>query len=301
MWFNNILVYQYELDQTEALETLFEASRLKPCPPHARFSYGWLPPLKTDFVHSCLNHSVICFGKEERILPRNVVQRELEERVNMLEAQRGYAVKRAERAQLAEDIEFELLPKSFCVQKRLLGLLDQTQKRLFINTSSANQATQFVAYLRKSVPGISLQALAPSEALAARLTQWITDPASLPTHMQLAADCVLFSPQDEKKRFQCKGYELPADEILNLLSQGLVAAEISLIWHERIQLTLTHDLVLKRLKCLDYLADDFQAIRQMDDEAQQDAGISLLAGELTALFDDLIVPLSSQIKASIPA
>ena len=301
MWFNNILVYQYELDQTNALETLFAEARLKPCPPHARFSYGWLPPFKNDFVHNCLSNAVICFGKEERILPRNVVQRELEERVNMLEAQRGYVVKRAERAQLAEDIEFELLPKSFCVQKRVFGLLDQTQKHLFINTSSVNQATQFVAYLRKSIPGISLVPLAPSETLAAHLTQWITDPASLPTHMKLTTDCVLFSPQDEKKRFQCKGYELPADEILNLLSQGLVAAEISLVWHERIQLTLTHDLVLKRLKCLDYLADDFQAIRQMDDDAQQDAGITLLAGELAALYNDLIVPLSNQINACMPA
>lgn len=293
MWFNNALIYQYELDQTEELETLFEEARLKPCPPHARFLYGWLPPVKTSYIHDCLGNAVICFGKEERVLPRNVVQREVEERVNMLEAQRGYPVKRAERAQLAEDIEFELLPKSFCVQKRVLGLFDHTQKRLYINTSSLNQASQFVTYLRKSVPGLSLEPIAPFEALSSHFTRWITDPSSLPSHIQLAADCVLLSPQDEKKRFHCKGYELPADEILNLLSQGLVATEISLIWHERIQFTLTQDLILKKLKCLDYLADDFQEVRKLGEDEQLDAGITLLAGELRTLCDDLIIPLSN--------
>lgn len=292
MWFNNTLIYHYELDQPEILESWFEEERLKPCPPHARFIYGWLPPFKDNYTHECMGATLICFGKEERVLPRNVVQREVEERANLLETQRGYPVKRAERAQLAEDIEFELLPKSFCVQKRLFALLDHRKKRLIINTSSVNQSEPLIASLRKTIPGIQLDPISPAEALAPRFVQWITQPASLPAHIQLGSNCVLFSPDDEKKRFHCKGYELPANEIQTLLSQGLIAAEITLIWHERIQLTLTQDLTLKQLKCLDYLADDFQEIHRMGETEQQDAAISLLAGELSALCEDLILPLS---------
>ena len=102
----------------------------------------------------------------------------------------------------------------------------------------------------------------------------------------------MFSLDDEKKRVNCKGYELPAEEILTLLSQGLAAAEISLIWNERIQFTLTHDLTFKRLKSLDYLIDEFNDIRELEEEYQQrDAALTLLSGELRALTNDLLAGL----------
>ena len=118
------------------------------------------------------------------------------------------------------------------------------------------------------------------------------DPAALPPMFQLASDCLLISLDDEKKRVNWKGYELPADEILALLSQGLAAAEISIIWNERIQLTLTQDLSFKKIKCLDYLLDEFNDANALDEEAlQQDAALNLLAGELRGLTNDLLKAL----------
>ncbi len=61
--------------------------------------------------------SLIAMGKEERLLPRGVIKKLLHEQIQRLEAERGYPVKRAEKAQLAEELEFDLLPKAFCVQK----------------------------------------------------------------------------------------------------------------------------------------------------------------------------------------
>ena len=263
MWFNNALIYQYELEPSIDLIASLTNEALKPCPPHARFTYGWLPTFCGELVQETSGSSLICMGKEERILPRGVINRLLEERIQALELQ-GRTVKRSEKAQLAEELEFELLPKSFCLQKRLPALLDHVSKRLIINSASTNQASS-----------------------------WISDPDSLPSSFQLASDCLLYSLDDEKKRFNCKGYELPAEEILTLLSQGLAAAEISIIWNERIQLTLTHDLTFKRLKCLDYLIDEFNDARQQDEEQlQQDAALTLLTGELRSLTNDLLAALT---------
>ncbi len=289
MWFNNALIYQYELDETANLAELLSQDVMKPCPPHARFIYGWLPAIAGEFTHEIAGSSLICMGKEERLLPRGVINRILNERTEVLEAQRGYAIKRAEKAQMAEELEFELLPKSFCVQKRTFALLDSISKRLIVNASSANQASQLTALLRKSVPGIGIEPLQHTENLPLRFSEWITNPDSLPKNFQLASDCLLFSLDDEKKRFNCKGYELPAEEVLTLLSQGLAAAEVSIIWNERIQFTLTQDLTLKRLKCMDYLVDDFNEINKLDEEyEQQDASLTLLTGELRSLMDDLL-------------
>jgi len=131
-----------------------------------------------------------------------------------------------------------------------------------------------------------------NENLAMRFVEWINNPSTLPNSFQLASDCLLFSLDDEKKRFTCKGYELPSEEILALLSQGLGAAEVSMIWNERIQFTLTQDLGVKRLKCLDYLVDEFNETEKLDELEKQDAATALLALELRALFDDLLAGLA---------
>lgn len=160
---------------------------------------------------------------------------------------------------------------------------------MIINTSSANQASQLTALLRKSVAGINIEPVAVAENLALRFADWINSPDTLPADFQLASDCLLFSLDDEKKRIHCKGYELPAEEILTLLSQGMATAEISLIWKERIQFTLTHEFVFKKLKSLDYLLDDFNEIKELEEEYQrQDAALTLLTGELRELTEALL-------------
>lgn len=301
MWFNNALIYQYELNEENDLNASLAENILKPCPPHARFIYGWLPTFAGEMVHEVAGSSLICMGKEERILPRSVINKMLAEKVSVLETQHGRTIKRAEKAQIAEDLEFELLPKAFCIQKKLLALLDPISKRLIINTSSTNQATQLTALLRKTVSGLTLNPVDHRENLALRFAEWIHSPDTLPSQFQLASDCVLFALNDEKKRIHCKGYELPADEILTLLSQGMATAEISLIWKERIQLTLTQDFTLKKLKSLDYLVDDFNEIGALEEEHQrQDAALTLLSGELRELTNDLLADLikSSELTSS---
>ncbi|HBC0466677.1 TPA: recombination-associated protein RdgC [Legionella pneumophila] len=289
MWFNNALIFQYKLEGGCDLNLSLTEEALKPCPPHARFTYGWVPAFEQEMVHEVAGSTLICLGKEERILPRGVINKMLKEKIQQIEATQGRPVKRAEKAQMAEDLEFELLPKSFCVQKKLLAILDSVSQRLIINTSSNNQASQLTSFLRKSIPGIVIEPLNLTENLALRFAEWIHSPATLPDDFQLASDCLLFSLEDEKKRVHCKGYELPAEEILTLLAQGMGTAEISLIWKERVQFTLTHDFTFKKLKSLDYLIDDFNEIRQLEEEYQrQDAALTLLSGELRELINGLM-------------
>lgn len=293
MWFNNLLVYQYEVAEDFDLNLLLAPEILKPCPPHARFIYGWLPAFRDELVQEIAGALLFCLGKEERILPRGVINRLLAEKVQMMESQQGRKIKRAEKAQLAEDLEFELLPKSFCVQKRLPAFLDTKMKRLMVSTSSSNQASQLTALLRKSIPNLHLEPLSFNQDLAIRFATWLSKPHLVPAHFQLAPDCLLFSLDNEKKRVSCKGYELPSDEILTLISQGLAAAEISLIWNERIQFTLTHELSFKRLKSLDYLIDEFNEIGELEEEYQRlDAALVLVSGELRQLVDDLLFGLN---------
>lgn len=295
MWFNNVLIYQLTRDDQSELAPALTENVLKPCPPHARFIYGWSPVYNEELLQEVAGSILICMGKEERLLPRGVINKMLAERIQNLEMQQGRQVKRAEKAQMAEDIEFELLPKSFCVQKKLFAILDDSSKRILINASSANQAAQLTSLLRKSVPGLSIEPLMIEDNLALRFAQWIQNPSMLPEQFALASDCVLFSLDNDKKRIHCKGYELPAEEILTLLDQGMVTAEISLIWRERIQFTLTHDFTFKKLKSLDYLIDEFNELKELEEDIEQrDAALTLLTGELRELVNDLLSILKTR-------
>ena len=223
------------------------------------------------------------------MLPRGVIKRLLSEQIASLEAQRGYAVKRAEKAQLAEELEFQLLPKAFCLQKNLAALFDEVSQRLIINTTSSVQAAQLLALLRKSVPELTLEPLVHTQDLTARFTDWVVNPDSLPTPFVLSSTCILSDLNQEAKRLQCKGYSLPSEEISALITRGLSVTELSLIWNERIEFTLTHDFTLKRVSCLDYLIDEFHEIRALPEELlQQDAALVLLSGEWRQLLNDLI-------------
>ncbi len=296
MWFNNTLIYR--CTSTTSLNTHLQEEQLKPCPPHARFIYGWLPVMPDMFVHEIARAELFVLGKEERILPKNVIYRILNEKIIDLETQRGYPVKRAERTQLAEELEFQLLPKAFCVQKRLPALFDQLHQRLIINTSSTTQASQLLALLRKSVPNLRIEPLTTVQSLQSTLTAWVSTPETLPCAFSLASYCLLMAPNDEKKRFQCKGYELPAEEVNQLLMQGLQVLEIELIWQDRIIFTLTHTLSFKKVRALDYLVEAFHDVRDLEEEqAQQDASLALLVGEWRGLLNDLNKALRFEQKA----
>ena len=82
---------------------------------------------------------------------------------------------------------------------------------------------------------------------------------------------------------------MPAEQVTSLLEKGLCVTELSLIWNERIEFTLTPDLTLKRIKCLDYLVDEFNDIHQQETEDEQEnAALILLSGELRALANDVL-------------
>src|SRR3989338_4292789 len=151
MFFNNTIYFQYEFDKSSdkpvSISDLLAETALKPCPPHARFIQGWSPIFEDCYAQEVAGATLISMGKEERILPRSVIKRELEERVNAQETQLQRQLKRTEKSQMAEEIEFELLPKAFCLQKRMYAILDSVSNRLIINTASETQASQLTALL----------------------------------------------------------------------------------------------------------------------------------------------------------
>lgn len=289
MWFNNALIYRCEDIDVNELEQALSEQSLKPCPSHSRSNYGWLEGVTGSFAHCAQGFHFITLGKNEKILPASVINQYLSEKISDIELAQDRKVKGREKAQMKEDLEFELLPKAFCITKKLHALYDQSTQRLIVNTSSANQANHLLALLRKTINGIRIEPVSIDTELSLTFTHWVTNPNSLPVHLSLAPNCQLHSPKDENIKLNCKGYELPADEILQLIDQGLVVNELNLLWHERLQFSLNNQFIIKRIKCIDYLLDEVHEINKTEDPIEQfDANLCLLGNELKQMINDII-------------
>lgn len=294
MWFNNLVVYQFNTPfekNADELEQDLEEFRLKPCPPHARQSQGFVAPLDEEKgrVYSLYGCHLLVAAKEVRLLPSSIIQAVLEEKNNAFELTHNRPMRRAEILQLKEEIEFDLLPKAFSVQKKDWFYIDTNKQWLVINGVNPNKASEIITLLTKALGSLDASPLMPDSDLSTLFARWLHEPASLPDGLVLAKSCVLVTSGEDKSQYTCKDIEENSEELAALLAQGYTVSSIELIWQERIQFVLTNSFLLKRLKCLDYLEDAFKDNGKLDNDQEQfDANFSLLTGELRDLLSFLM-------------
>jgi len=294
MWFNNLVVYQFNTSfekNPDALEKELEEHRLKPCPPHARQSQGWVAPLDEEKgrVYSLYGCHLLVAAKEVRLLPSSIIQAVLEEKSDAFELSHNRPMRRAESLQLKEEIEFDLLPKAFTVQKKEWFYIDTVKQWLVINSANPNKASEAVALLTKALGSLDASPVILNADLSALFASWLREPSSLPEGLILGKSCLLVTGGEDKSQYTCKDLEQNNEELTTLLSQAYLVSSLELVWQERIQFVLTDNFLLKRLKCLDYLEDAIRDNGKLDNEQEQfDANFSLLAGELRALLTFLM-------------
>lgn len=289
MWFRNACIFKVEsLPNRDDIESALTEHAIKPCPPHARYIYGWLDMLPEQKLFGANGACVFLLGKEERILPPTVLSQMVDEKALEHETKEGRSMGRSEKKQLKEELEFSLLPKAFKVMKKTFAYFDMKRSWLVVNTSSANQSEQVCSMLRKALPNLVLTPLFADNPLGDHLSLILMGKQWLPKQFALGQRCVMESPSDTSKRVTCKGYELPAEETDALLDRGLKVIEMSFEFHDRVSFSLTKDGVIKGLKSHDTLQDELKACTRIDDKAESlDASFFLLCEELSTLVHNI--------------
>ena len=263
MWFNNIVVYQLSgsvQKNAEEIEAALEEHRLKPCPPHARQSQGWVNPFNDieEKRYSILGCHILVAAKELRLLPSTIINAVLEEKMNAFELEHNRPMRRAESLQLKEEIEFDLLPKAFTVLKKDWLYIDETRQWIVINGANQNKASELITQLTKTLGSLAAAPLSIDADLNELFSLWLREPSSIPEGLSLQQNCMLINGTNDKSQYSCKDIEHNKEELITLLEQGYTVSSIELAWLDRIQFTLTDNFMLKRLKCIDYLDDAFK-------------------------------------------
>ena len=286
-WFRNAIIYQLtkQID-FESIEKQLKECEFTPCGSADVSHFGWSAPLATseNLSYQADGKILLIAKREEKILPVEVVNRELNKRITALEEKEQRKLKKVERLSLKDDVIATLLPQAFSRIKTTALYIDTLRQLIFVDATSSKTAEDALALLRKSLGSLPVVPLAFNGAPCEVMTRWVTD---------TAPDWIIFREEVEIREkadlgvIHCKQKAVEDDEIIELVQNGLVS-KLALEWENNLKFILVEDGTLKRLKFDDNIIEKNDDIVKEDVTARFDADFVLMINVLGKTVDSLI-------------
>ena len=292
MWFKNLMSYrltkslEWNLMQ---LQTQLETCRFHPCGVQDQSKFGWSAPLRcSDLLYFSVGKQILLVAqKEEKMLPANVVKRELAHRIESLEEKENRKLKKNEKQTLKDDVVMNLLPRAFSKNQYTALWIDMESGLLHVDAASAKRAEEVLALLRKSLGSLPVVPLAFANEPSTVLTDWITQD-NLP-HWLIALEEAELHGSQEDSVIRCKKQPLENEDILALLQEGKkVVSKLALEWEDTLTFVFNEDGSLKRLKFADSVREKNEDISKEDFAQRFDADFVLMTGILAKLTENLL-------------
>ena len=292
MWFKNLMSYRLtkslEWDLTQ-LQTQLETCRFHPCGVQDQSKFGWSAPLRgSDLLYFSVGKQILLMAqKEEKMLPANVVKRELAHRIESLEEKENRKLKKNEKQTLKDDVVMNLLPRAFSKNQYTALWIDTESGLLHVDAASAKRAEDVLALLRKSLGSLPVVPLAFANEPSTILTDWITQD-NLP-HWLIALEEAELRGCQEDSVIRCKKQPLENEDILALSQEGKkVVSKLALEWEDTLTFVFNEDGSLKRLKFADSVREKNEDISKEDFAQRFDADFVLMTGILAKLTENLL-------------
>ena len=300
MWFRNLRIYRFQQPfnvSAEDLDKALRASPFRPCGPLETHAVGWEPPLGREaqtLVHAANGCLMVCARREERLLPASVVREVLADRVAEIEDAESRQLRRKEQAELRDRITTELMPQAFTRSTRLFAYIDPGQQLLFVDSASAPRAEELMTLLRESLGSLAVSPLDTATAPATVLTSWVS--GQPPAGFTLLDECELREPAAGGGVVRCKQVDLAGSEVETHLAAGRQIVRLAIEWNEHLACVLSDDLVVRRLRFLDLVQQEADAVHSADAAANFDAEFAILNAELSRFIPRLI-----EVMGGLPA
>ncbi|MET4965640.1 recombination-associated protein RdgC [Proteus mirabilis] len=297
-FFKNAIVYRITRDiqiSADELETQLKNLEFSPCGSQDMMKVGWTNPIKTGeaLTHSVGNKILIVAKREEKILPSDVIKKELQAKVDKLEADQWRRLKKTEKDSLKDEVIHTLLPRAFSKESVVRIWIDNDNQRIIVDASSAKRAEDTLALLRKTLGSLPIVPLTMETPIELTLTEWLRD-GTIPKGFNFTDEAELKAILEEGGIARFKNQDLVSDEIASHIEAGKLVTKLSLDWNETIQFTLCDDGSLKKIKFSDVLKEQNDDIDREDIAQRFDADFALFTGEMTRLIDSLIDSLGGE-------
>lgn len=293
VWFKNLRVYRLTKpfsETSDSLESMMESFVFTPCGSQDTVKMGWVPALgrnSQQLVHAANNCLLICAKRQEKVLPAAVINEQMEEKVQSIQAKEGRHVSRRERQTLKEDIQQTLLPKAFAKSQHTFAYISVKESLIVIDSSSAKRAEDVLNLLREAIGSLPVIPLSCKNIPTQTMTNWLAA-SEAPNNFVLGEECELEAPKDEGRIIRCKHQDLSAPEFLKHLETQMFVRKLAVTWNEAIECVLDHELAIKRVKFADSITDKL-ADRNPETAAEEmDQTFAIMTLEISAFIKQLI-------------
>ena len=286
-WFRNAIIYQLtKQTDFESIEKQLKECEFTPCESADVSHFGWSAPLATseNLAHQANGKILLVAKREEKILPVEVVNRELNKRITALEEKEQRKLKKVERLSIKDDVIATLLPQAFSRIKTTALYIDTLKQLIFVDAASSKTAEDALALLRKSLGSLPVVPLAFNSAPCEVMTKWVTDTA--PDWLILRKE-VEIREKEDLGVIHCKQKDVEDEEIIEIVQNGLIS-KLALEWENNLKFILVEDGTLKRLKFDDNIIEKNDDIVKEDVTARFDADFILMTATLSELVKNLI-------------
>ena len=277
------------IPEQQNLVDALDGARLRPPGPLELATQGFVSPYGRNhdvLVHGVSRHSLITFGTEARLLPTQIVNDALADRLDKLEAERGRRPGGKERQRLKDEVLTELMPRAFIKPGRTDAWLDHDTGWLAIDTASRKTAEAVAHGLRQALGSFPATPIAAQASARLVLTAWLTGDA-LPDDFVLGDECELRDPGDDGAIVRCRRQDLGADEIREHINAGKQVAQLAVAYDGRLTFVLGEDLTVRKLRFGDVVLDQLGDVTGENAIAELDARFALMTGEVGRLLKRL--------------
>lgn len=299
LWFKNLMVYRLSREvalNADEMEKQLSAFAFTPCGSQDMAKTGWVSPMGSHsdaLTHAVNGQIVICARKEEKILPSPVIKQELQAKIERLEAEQHRKLKKTEKDALKDEVLHSLLPRAFSRFNQTFMWIDTVNDLIMVDAASAKRAEDTLALLRKSLGSLPVVPLTMESPIELTLTEWVRS-GEMPAGFAIQDEAELKAVLEEGGVIRCKKQNLISDEIAVHIEAGKLVTKLAVDWQERIQLMLSDDCSLKRLKFADTLREQNDDIDRDDFAQRFDADFILMTSELAALIKNTIEALGGE-------
>ncbi len=280
----------------DEMEKQLSALSFTPCGSQDMVKTGWVSPMGSHsdaLTHTVNGQIVICARKEEKILPSPVIKQELQAKIERLEGEQHRKLKKTEKDSLKDEVLHSLLPRAFSRFNQTFLWVDTVNDLIMVDAASAKRAEDTLALLRKSLGSLPVVPLTLENPIELTLTEWVRS-KELPAGFTLMDEAELKAILEDGGVIRCKKQDLFSDEIAVHIEAGKLVTKLALDWQERVQLVLSDDGSLKRLKFSDTLREQNDDIDREDFAQRFDADFILMTSELAALIKNMIEALGGE-------
>jgi len=301
MWFKNLQIYRLPTPwniELAKFDELLSRAPFNRCPSNEPLSKGWISPRRDgSLVFSLGGQWLIALAVEQRLLPSSVVNDEVKDRAEAMEAQQGYAPGRKQLKELRERVTEELMPRAFTRRRSTFVWIDPKNGWFCVDASSPGKAEEVIEHLRHCLDEFPLTMLHTQVSPTSAMADWLAG-GDAPAGFTIDRDCELKAAGEEKAAVRYVRHPLDGDEIAGEIKAHLVSGKLptklALTWDDRISFVLTEKLEIKRLAFLDLLKEQAEKTAEHADE-QFDADFALMTGEFARFLPHVVEALGGEV------